>query len=224
MQYVTIKREEKDGKEYFAVNAIPLKNTNKTVVQRIPHPLGSDVITFDTLEEAKDAVTRAGFSYILPNGEKGSKSRSTVKVTNTADYSEIVFEAVKDKINSSNSTVAAAAVLAVSVFKNEEAFGILFNKIGEDNDLIRKNAISGICSHANILQDRIISSLKSSNWVERNSALTCISNITEDNSVDLEKFIIPLTEVCNDSNTIVQANALTTLAKVYQNYQKNKKV
>ncbi len=224
MQYVTIKREEKDGKEYFAVNDIPLKNTNKTVVQRIPHPLGSDVITFDTLEEAKDAVTRAGFSYILPNGERGSKSRSTVKVTNTADYSQIVFEAVKSKINSSNSTVAAAAVLAVSVFKNEEAFDILFNKIGEDNDLIRKNAISGICSHANILQDRIIESLKSSNWVDRNSALTCISNITEDGSVDLEKFIIPLTEICNDSNTIVQANALTTLAKVYQNYQKNKKV
>ena len=102
MQYVMIKREEKDGKEYFAVNAIPLKNTNKTVVPRIPHPLGADVITFDTLEEAKDAVTRAGFSYILPNGEKGSKSQARVKVTNTTDYSEIVFEAVKDKINSSN--------------------------------------------------------------------------------------------------------------------------
>ncbi len=224
MQYVTIKREEKDGKEYFAVNAISLKNTNKTVVQRIPHPLGSDVIMFDNLEDAKDAVTRAGFSYVLPNGEKGTKSRVRLKTPSSADYSDIVFETVKSKINSSNSSVAAAAVIAVSVFQNEETFDILFKKIGEDNDLIRKNAISGICRYSNILQDRIIESLKSSNWVERNSALTCISNITEDGSVDLEKFIIPLTEICNDSNTIVQANALVTLAKVYQNYQKNKKV
>ena len=224
MQYVTIKREEKDGKEYFAVNAISLKNTNKTVVQRIPHPLGSDVIMFDNLEDAKDAVTRAGFSYVLPNGENGTKSRVRLKTPSSADYSDIDLETVKSKINSSNSSVAAAAVIAVSVFQNEETFDILFKKIGEDNDLIRKNAISGICRYSNILQDRIIESLKSSNWVERNSALTCISNITEDGSVDLEKFIIPLTEICNDSNTIVQANALVTLAKVYQNYQKNKKV
>ena len=44
------------------------------------------------------------------------------------------------------------------------------------------------------------------------------------NNIDLEKFIIPLSETTNDSNTIVQANALTTLAKVYQTFQKNKRV
>lgn len=220
MQYVTIKREEKEGKEYFAVNAIPLKNTSNSVVQKIPHPLGTDVLTYNTLEEAKDAITRAGFLYILPNGEKGTLSRVKVNPVSTADYSQLVFETVKDKINSSNTNVAAAAILAVSVFKNEEAFDILFNKLGEDNDLIRKNAISGICAHSAILSDRIIESLKSPNWVERNSALNCIANISESGGVDLEKFIIPLTEVCNDSNTIVQTNALNVLANVYKNYQK----
>lgn len=223
MQYIAIKQETKNDKEVFIVSAIPLKNTNKSVVQKIPHPLGTDTLVFSSLDEAKDAVIRAGFSYILPDGKKGSKTISKQVNTQTGtNYEQLILNAIKDKINSSNSTVKAAAILALSEFANEETFDILFNQLGEDNDLVRKNAISGICRYSNILKDRIIASLKSSNWVERNSAITCISNITENTGDDIEKFIKPLCHACNDLNTIVQTNALTTLAKVYQSYQKNK--
>ena len=129
-----------------------------------------------------------------------------------------------DKVESSNSSVAAAAILALAEFPTEQTFDILFDKIGEDNDLIRKNAISGICRYGNILQDKIINALKSTNWVTRNSALACILNLTEIGNCELEKFIIPLSDTTNDSNTIVQTNALTTLGKVYQTYQKNKRI
>jgi vesicle coat complex subunit len=225
MQYIAIKKEEKDGKEFYTVNAIPLKNKNKSIVQKIPHPLGSDVLRYETIEEAKDAVTRAGFSYVLPDGRKGTKpTPKATKTTSGYDYSQLVLESIMNKIESSNSSVAAAAILALAEFPTEETFDILFNKIGEDNDLIRKNAISGICRYGNLLQDKIIQALKSTNWVTRNSALNCILNLTETNNIDLEKFIIPLSEATNDSNTIVQTNALTTLAKVYQTFQKNKRV
>ena len=225
MQYIAIKKEEKDGKEFYTVNAIPLKNKNKSIVQKIPHPLGSDILRYETLEDAKDAIVRAGFSYVLPDGRKGTKpTLKATKTTSGYDYSQLVLESIMDKIESPNSSVAAAAILALSEFPTEETFDILFNKIGEDNDLIRKNAISGICRYGNLLQDKIIQALKSTNWVTRNSALTCILNLTETNNIDLEKFIIPLSEITNDSNTIVQANALTTLAKVYQTFQKNKRI
>lgn len=225
MQYIAIKREEKDGKDFYVVNAIPLKNKNKSVVQKIPHPLGSDILRYETLEDAKDAVVRAGFSYVLPDGRKGTKATPKAQKTSSGyDYSQLVLDAIMDKVDSSNSSVAAAAILALSEFPTEETFDILFNKIGEDNDLIRKNAISGICRYGNILQDKIIQALKSTNWVTRNSAVTCILNLTETSNCDLEKFIIPLSETTNDSNTIVQTNALTTLGKVYQTYQKNKRV
>ncbi len=223
MQYIAIKQETKNNKEIFIVSAIPLKNTNKSVVQKIPHPLGTDTIQFSSLEDAKDAIIRAGFSYILPDGKKGSKTiAKQITTTNGTNYEQLILNTIKDKINSQNSTVVAAAILALSEFPNEETFDILFNQIGEDNDLIRKNAIAGICRYANILQNKIIDSLKSSNWVERNSALSCISNITETNHDGIEIFIKPLCQACNDSNTIVQTNAITTLAKVYQVYQKNK--
>jgi len=225
MQYVTIKSEIKEGVEYFVVSAIPLKNTNKSIVQKIPHPLGSDILAYSTLEEAKDAVTRAGFSYVLPSGEKGTKATPQQKILESGySYEKIILDAIKDKVNSTNSTVSAAAILAISEFPNDETFDILFEKLGEDNDLVRKNAISGICRYGNLLQDRVISSLKSSNWVERNSALSCISSMVDNSNVDIEKFIIPLTEACSDSNTIVQSNALGVLANVYQFYKKIKKV
>lgn len=221
MQYIAIKEEQKGSETYFAVNAIPLKNKNKSIVQKIPHPLGTDILRFKTLDDAKNAILRAGFSYILPDGQKGSKPVKKQIAKDSTDYESIILESLKGKIDSSNSSISAAALLALGEFPTEETFEILFNKIGEDNDLIRKNAISIICRYGNILQDRIIKALQSSNWVTRNSAVTCILNLTETGN-DTECYIIPLSNLTNDSNAIVQVNALTTLAKVYQNYKKSK--
>ena len=65
MQYIAIKQKEQNGEMVFVVNAIPLKNKNQSVVQKIPHPLGSDILTYKTLDEAKEAISLAGFSYIF---------------------------------------------------------------------------------------------------------------------------------------------------------------
>lgn len=225
MQYIAIKEEEKNGKIIFVINAIPLKNTNKAIVQKIPHPLGSDILSFENIEDAKEAITRAGFAYVLPNGQKGVSTKSTPSpmVQGKFDYHQIVLSAIKTKIDSQNSNVSAAAITALSEFPTEETFDILFEKIGEENDAIRKNAITGICRYGSILQPRIIEALKSDNWVVRNSALTCIQNIIQFENIELENFLIPLTTACEDLNTIVQANALITLAKVYQEFKKSTK-
>jgi hypothetical protein len=221
MQYIPIKKTFREDKEIYTVAAISLKNTNKTVVQKIPHPLGSDTIDYETLDEAKEAITLAGFSYILPDGQKGTKATIKQKIVQHGfDYEKIVLDSIKDKINSANATVSAAAILAISEFPSEETFDILFSKLGEDNDQIRKNTIAGICRYGNLLGERIVKTLKSPNWVARNSAITCISTLAENGYEDIEKFIIPLGEICNDTNTIVQANALSTIAKVYQKYKK----
>ncbi len=225
MQYVAIKKEIKNNEEIFVVNAIPLKNKNKSIVQKIPHPLGSDGMEFKTLEEAKDAITRAGFSYILPDGKKETKPQKVNKITYTENnYEELIYNAIKEKTNSSNANVCAAAILAISEFPKDETFEILFSKFGEDNDLIRKNAISGVCRYTKILQNKIIETLKSSNWVEINSAISCITNLATNSDIELDKFIIPLINATKDSNPIVQTNALQALAIVYQNYKKNQKI
>lgn len=220
MQYLAIKQEEQNGKIVYVINAIPLKNKNKSVVQKIPHPLGSDFLVFEDLEEAKKAVSRAGFSYILPDGKKEIQN-IPIQAKNKKDaYSDMIFDAIKDKVSSTNSNVCASAILVISEFPMEETFEILFDKIGEENDSIRKNAICGICRYGKLLQDRIIDALSSTNWVCRNSAITCIANLVDDNNIDIVKFIKPLVKTSNDVNPIVQSNALTTLALVYQAYQK----
>lgn len=224
MQYVAIKREEKDGTTHFIVNAITLKNKNKSVVQKIPHPLGSDSLIFNTIEEAKEAILRAGFSYILPDGKKETPSKVIEQIMPASNETDkFIFNTIKKKTDSSNSSICAAAIIAIAEFPTEETFDILFKKIGEENDTIRKNAISGICRYGKILQQRIIDSLQSENWITRNSAITCIINLKEDINIDLENFIHPLVKNCDDVNPIVQANALMALAAIYQQHQKNKK-
>lgn len=217
MQYIAIKQKEQNGEMVFVVNAIPLKNKNQSVVQKIPHPLGSDILTYKTLDEAKEAISLAGFSYILPDGKKEIKPESVVIQSKSAqDIHNLIYDAIKTKINSSNSNVCAAAVSAICEFPTEETFNILFEKIGEENDLIRKNAISGICRYGRILTDRIIEACQSSNWIAKNSAISCISQLTETDNIEFEKFISPLITLCNDVNPIVQANAIATLAQIYQ--------
>ncbi|MBD5401218.1 hypothetical protein HDR58_00230 [bacterium] len=223
MQYITIKQEEQNGELVFLVNAILLKNKNKTVVQKIPHPLGTDMLSYKTLDEAKNAISRAGFDYILPDGKKvRSEKVKPVQTIDNALHEDNIYNAIRSKISSSSSRVAASAVLAISEFPTEETFDILFEIIGEENETLRKNAISGICRYGKILQDRIITALSSDNWITRNSALYCISNLTEDSDIKWEKYIPALIKATDDTNPIVQSNAITTLASVYRSYKKFK--
>lgn len=224
MQYVPIKEEIKDNKKVYLVSAIPLKNKNKSIVQKIPHPTGSDFIEYSTLEEAQNAITMAGFSYILPNGQKGQSNTTKNRNTEKISYKDLIYETIKKKVQSHNSNVCAAAITALAEFPGKETFDILFEKLGEDNDLIRKNAISGICRYAKRIQDKIILSLEHENWIVRNSTITCISLLVNDENIDIEKFIEPLLKSCQDGNPIVESNALNTLASVYQNYQKRQNI
>lgn len=224
MQYIAIKEELQNDKKIYTINAIPLKNKEKSIVQKIPHPIGTDTLTYKTLDEAVDAIKRAGFSPILPNGKKDTSLEITKKSALKSDnsYETMILDVIKSKINSSNPNVCQAAVLALAEFPSEETFDILFDKIGEENDLIRKNAILSICRYGNRLSDKLIEALTHENWVTRNSAINCIKNLAQENDIDLEKFIVPLLNSCEDINPIVQANALSVLAMVYQNFKKKK--
>lgn len=221
MQYIPIKEEYKQGEKVYVVSAISLKNKNKSVIQKIPHPTGNDVLQYKSIEEAKEAITRAGFSYILPDGKK-ELSYNKTDVSKSDNYESVILNLLRDKINSSNSNICQASILALAEFPSEETFSVIFAKLGEENEQIRKNAISVICRYGNILQSRIISALRDENWIARNSAITCIKNLCVDSNIDVEKFIQPLIVASDDTNPIVQANALTTLALAYQNYKKRK--
>ena len=222
MQYIPIKLEKENGEDIYIVNAIALKNTNKSIVQRIPHPQGTDILKYKSLEDAKDAISRAGFSYILPDGKKVTPTKPIAKkiLEDCKDYDNIIYNIIRNKVNSSSQGVAQAAISALAEFPSEETFEILFEKIGEENEVIRKNAISAICRYGKILQNRIIDALDDENWVTKNSAISCIKSLIEDENIDIENFIIPLTKVANDTNPIVQASAISTLALVYNTYKK----
>ena len=225
MKYIAIKQEQRENSTVFIVSAITLKNSRNTVVQKIPHPLGSDIIEFSTLDEAQQAIFRAGFSCVLPNGTKQEVKNPTSKNNEEVvdNYEKAIFELLKNKTKSNNQSVVATSIGAISDFANRETYDILFSFLGEENEQIRKNAISGICKYATILKTEIIEELNNPNWVVRNSILTCISKIIETTNINTEDFIIPVMKTCEDINPIVQTNAISTISKLYQNYKKSEK-
>lgn len=223
MQYIAIKEQTNSkGEVCYIISAIPLKNKNKTVVQKIPHPTGSDTISFNTLEEAQEAIERAGFAPINPDGKKVVFHKQVSDQIKKSDknYEDLILNLVYNKINSSNPNICQASISVLSEFPTEENFNILFAKLGEENDLIRKNAISAICKYGNLLSDKIIEALSNDNWVTRNSAITCIKTLVENKDTDIERYILPLIKTADDSNPIIQANAISVLGIVYQNYKK----
>ena len=223
MKYIAIKQEQRQDREVFIVSAITLKNSKNTVVQKIPHPLGSDIIEYSTLDEAQQAIFRAGFSCVLPNGVKQDAKTSISKNNEEVvdNYEKAIFNLLKNKTKSNNQSVVATAISAISDFASQETYEIMFSFLGEENEQIRKNAISGICKYATILKNEIIEELSNSNWVVRNSILTCISKIIETTNMNTQDFIMPVMKTCDDINPIVQTNAISTLSKLYQSYKKN---
>ncbi len=226
MQYITIKEETNPkGEVRYIISAIPLKNKHKTVVQKIPHPTGTDTLIYKTLEQAQEAIERAGFAPINPDGKKvvfNKQSSNKIK-DNDKNYEDLILNLVHNKINSSNPNICQASISVLSEFPTEENFNILFEKLGEENELIRKNAISAICKYGNLLSDKIIEALSNDNWVTRNSAINCIKALAEDKNIDIEQYILPLIKTADDSNPIIQANAISVLGTVYQNYKKYNK-
>ena len=95
MQYIAIKEEtDAKGETHFIINAIPLKNKNKTVVQKIPHPTGSDTLSFKTLEEAQKAIERAGFAPINPDGKKIVLKQQKLNANDDKDYEKQILNLV----------------------------------------------------------------------------------------------------------------------------------
>ncbi len=218
MQYVSIKKSVKDGREVFLVPALNLKNSEGTTKQRIAHPLGDDYLEFQTLEEAIRAAELSGFKYILPDG---TKQAETVKIqTSNNNIDEAVYNTLLNQIRDINPAVSAAAITALGEFGDAKLIDLFIEKMGEDNDAIRTSAINSVLNFGEPAVEKLLTALKSGNWVKRNSALIALSRLIDSETVNPEKLFSALIEAVEDKNTIVKTTAVTTLGKAYKLYKK----
>ena len=97
---------------------------------------------------------------------------------------------------------------------------LFIEKMGEDNDAIRTSAINSVLNFGEPAVEKLLTALKSGNWVKRNSALIALSRLIDSETVNPEKLFSALIEAVEDKNTIVKTTAVTTLGKAYKLYKK----
>ncbi len=214
MNYIPIKEEiNHDGANEKKVYIIPALSLNQSsgATLKVPHPLGAECIVFATVEEAKTAIERAGFLYILPNGIK-----AVARADCFQDYDKLIFESLTALTNDMNATVVASAISALGDIQNRESIDLFLEKIGEDNEAIRSNAVEALFKYGNVTVERLIETLKDPNWVKRNSAIICIGKLADVPSIDLSCSVLPLVEKLKDTNNIVKSTAAVTLGKIYK--------
>jgi len=211
MQYIPIKQDN----DKFVVPAIKLENSKG--VKRIPHPLGRDSITFNTLEEAKKAIELAGFEAMLPNGRVTISQE--VSSTNDAYDSKIIDALIKET-KDFNPNIVACAINALSEINNANCLDIYLDKLGEDNEKIRQNSIEAIVKFGLKALPNVFNSLKSENWVTRNSAISCLQKLCEIDDVPIEDIINCLLQMLEDNNPVVKCSVIETLGIAYKTYKK----
>lgn len=219
MQYVSIKKVIKDGREVFQVPALNLKNSQGATKQRIAHPLGDDYLEFNTLEDAIRSAELSGFKYILPDGTKPLEAKKEQPLNNNID--DMVYNTLIKQVNDINPSVVAASIIALGELGDIKLIDLFIEKMGEDNDSVRTSAINSILTFGEAGTEKLLQALKDENWVRRNSALITFSRLIDNETVNPEKILPSLIEMTEDKNTIVKTSAIQTLGKAYKLYKKD---
>lgn len=211
--HITKKSKIVDGKEIilYIVPALSFEQKNNPKPKKIPHPLGKDYIIFKTIEEAQQAVEQSGFSFTLPEGR-----HVVEKQVYHTSYDDLILDSLMQLANDISPTVVASAVFALGEIGHERALELLIQKTGEDNEIVRTNAIDALTKYGIKSFNKLIESLEDENWIKRNSAVICLSKLTDNPDIDVQKMIVPLFKKLNDKNPIVKSSTALALGKIYK--------
>lgn len=215
-KYISIKESIKNNKTVYTISALALEQKDKNSVKKIPHPMGTTILEFDSLEEAKKAIEIAGFSAMLPSGAKVIEKEHTSYSTN---YEEIIYSSLINLVNDPNPNIVANAISALSEIENHNCIEIFINKIGEDNESIRNNAMEAIIKQGKSALKDVLKALDDENWVRKNSAIICLQKMQENGVVTIDEIIHPLLKTLEDNNPIVKSSVISALGNIYKNFK-----
>lgn len=217
MKYVKIKElRTQEGELVYKVNAIVLESLNGENKKKIPHPVGTDVMIFSSIDKAKEAIILSGFQYVLPDGTMEEEKISG----EILPYDKKVFDALMSQTKDSNPNIVAAAIMSLSEINYNDCLDLFIKKMGEENEIIRQNSIDAILKYGKKALPQVIKALDSQNWITRNSAVICIQYFSEHKDIELSLIIDVLLKKLQDTNPIVKCSVIKALGIAYKQYRK----
>jgi HEAT repeat protein len=147
MTFIPIKKIQKhdpatgEPQEKYAVPSVAIATQQGRKL--IPNPAGNEASLFDTLEEAEDAIRRAGFDYEFEGKRTYTLSQQpSTKTTSRASGQSPLEQAVPllmKHLQDREAAVVSHAAYALGALKAYAALEPLVEILGHDDPTVRKN-------------------------------------------------------------------------------------
>jgi HEAT repeat protein len=145
--FIPIKKIQKrsatgEAETWFAVPAMAISSPQGRLL--IPNPAGAEAQLFATLEEAEEAVRRAGFDYEFEGKQvfafqSGAATKSAAVARPGAAPMEQAVPLLIEHLKDRESSVVANAAYALGTLKAGAALEPLSQILGHDDPTVRKN-------------------------------------------------------------------------------------
>ena len=206
--------------EVYIVPALSFQRKDNPNPKKIPHPLGKDFLIFESIEEAQQAIEHSGFTCTIPYTNK----KPLTKQSHHTSYDNLILDSLINLVEDISPNVAASAIFALGEIANPQTINLLIQKIGEDNEIIRTNAIDAVVKCGSIAFNKLLQTLEDENWVKRNSAIICLNKLLDNPEIDIHKMIMPLLKRLGDKNSIVKSSTALTLGKIYKTLKEQQNI
>lgn len=148
MNFIPIKKIQKhdpvtnEAQEKYAVPSVAIATQQGRKL--IPNPAGNEAMLFDTLEDAEDAIRRAGFDYEYEGkrtytlSQQAPTTRASTRSSGQAPLEQavpILIQHLQDR----EASVVAHAAFALGALKSYTALDPLVEILGHDDPGVRKN-------------------------------------------------------------------------------------
>jgi HEAT repeat protein len=148
MNFIPIKKIQKhdpvsgEAQEKYAVPSVAIATQQGRKL--IPNPAGNEASLFDTLEEAEEAIRRAGFDYEFEGkrtytlNQQAPVTRATSRRNGQAPLDQaipILIQHLQDR----EASVVSNAAYALGTLKSYAALDALTEILGHDDPGVRKN-------------------------------------------------------------------------------------
>ncbi len=145
MTFIHIKKIKHDHpdtgiREVYAVPSVAIATPQGRKL--IPNPSGNEASLYPTLEEAEDAVRRAGFDYIFEGKKTYTLAQSAAQPTQISSDKplEQAVPILIRQLQDRESSVVANSAFALGALRASAALEPLSNILGHDDANVRKHA------------------------------------------------------------------------------------
>lgn len=224
------------SKDFYTVPAVVI--TTAQGKKLIPNPSGTETATFQTKEEAIEAIRRAGLDYTF-EGVPYSTSKQTSTTQNTTPLSELPLDATSEALSRAipiltqrlmdrESSVVAQSAFALGELQAQSAIEALIRLLGHEENQVRKEAAEALAKMGGPAIQPLLSAFRQAKSSSENNAIyirlsvmTAYQYLIQSHRELLCLVIAQAVEALEDASWIVRSQAASFIGEAAPHLMNN---